>query len=165
MLTNDSYDKQKTCCFTGHRRILWKDENILKSVLRTTIGQLADEGITTFVSGGALGFDLMAAEEVLREKEKHPQVQLIMAIPCRDQHARWCQRDKKKYEEVLKLADDIYCLNDKYCTGCMHQRNRFMVEQSSVCVAYFNGRIGGTAHTLDIAREKGLRLINLVEKL
>lgn len=155
------YNRQKTCCFTGHRQIPQDKANDLRKKLDAVIEKLADEGITTFVSGGALGFDIMAAKAVLRAKEKHPGLRLIMAIPCRDQHAGWHFKEKNEYEEILKVADDIYCLNEKYCIGCMHQRNRFMVKNSSVCVAFFDGSRGGTAHTVNLAKEDGLCIINL----
>lgn len=157
-------DKRKICCFTGHRQIPPENKYKLRVSVEETINMLLDEGVSIYISGGALGFDLMAARAVLRAKEKHPQVQLIMAIPCRDQHVRWCLDDRREYEEILKNADEIYCLNDKYCTGCMHQRNRFMVEQSEICVAFYNGGSGGTAHTLGLANDLGLRVINLANQ-
>lgn len=156
-----SYDKQKTCCFTGHRQIPSDKAQSLRENLDATIETLVGEEITTFISGGALGFDILAAKAVIKAKEKHPGLRLIMAIPCRNQHAGWHFREKNEYEEILKVADDIYCLNEKYCTGCMLQRNRFMVKNSTVCVAFFDGSRGGTAHTIKLAKEDGLRIINL----
>jgi len=43
----------------------------------------------------------------------------------------------------------------------MQVRNRYMVEQSSVCVAYFNGSNGGTASTWRMANRYGRMVINL----
>ncbi len=160
-----AYDKKKTCCFTGHRQIAQDKAQSLRKRIDKTIETLADEGITTFISGGALGFDIMAAKAVLKAKEKHPGLRLIMAIPCRDQHAGWHFRERREYAEILKVADDVYCLNEKYCTGCMHQRNRFMVKNSTICVAFFDGSRGGTAHTINLAKEEGLRIVNLAGQI
>lgn len=155
------YQKASTCCFTGHRSIPKNNSKNLETNLENAIHSLLAQGVTTFISGGALGFDIMAAKAVIRAKEKHPEVQLVMALPCRDQHARWCQIDKRIYEELLSRADDIYYISDKYTTGCMHLRNRFMVEQSGFCISYFTGKAGGTAHTVNLAKDHGLKIINL----
>jgi uncharacterized phage-like protein YoqJ len=158
-----NWDREKACCFTGHRNIPLAQKNKVKNITRATIEKLIAKGTDVFVCGGALGFDVMAAKIVLGLKEKHPQIQLIMAIPCRDQHAMWCQRDKVEYEDILIKADEVYCLNDKYCTGCMHQRNRFMVMKSKRCIAYYTGINGGTSHTVAIAKEEGLEIINVAQ--
>ncbi len=155
------YQKNTTCLFTGHRHIPTDLAKKLESALENTIASLLEEGVKTFISGGALGFDMMAAKTVLQAKEKHHEVRLVMALPCRDQHARWCQKDRQMYEELLKAADDIYYLTDKYCVGCMYLRNRFMVEQSGFCISYFTGKKGGTLHTVSLAKDHGLKIINL----
>lgn len=155
--------KDTVCCFTGHRII---DENKSAAVfekLYLTVKFLADEGITTFISGGAIGFDTMAAKAVLKLRETNKNVQLIVIIPCRDQHKRWHPSNIRTYEEILAVCDEVICLNDRYCTGCMHQRNRIMVDLSSVCVAYFDGHSGGTAYTVNRAKDQGLRIINLAK--
>lgn len=159
------YEKQFTCCFTGHRFVPVDVSQKMEVALKHSIEQLIAKGVKTFISGGALGFDIMAAKNVLKAKEKHPDIMLVMAIPCRDQHMRWSTKDKSEYEEILKVADDIICLNDKYCIGCMHQRNRFMVGQSSYCIAYYTGKSGGTAYTISLAGEYGLEVLNIAKML
>lgn len=70
---------EKTCAFTGHRpkSFPWKyDETardcvLLKEVLGTQIAMLAEEGITDFLSGMALGVDLWSAQIVLGLQEKN----------------------------------------------------------------------------------------------
>lgn len=159
------YNKKTTCCFTGHRNIPYGTAALLQEALTDTISGLIAKGVDTFISGGAIGFDLMAAKAVLRAKEKHPNTQLVMAIPCRDQHMKWCINDRNEYESILRAADYVHCLNERYCTGCMHQRNRFMVQQSEICITFFSGDRGGTAHTIALAEERGLDIINLWVKL
>lgn len=72
-MTADTFfclEKYDSCCFTGHR-VLPKseeDRNILRDKLRSTIAQLAKEGIYRFYTGGARGFDSMAAMAVLEMK-------------------------------------------------------------------------------------------------
>lgn len=154
-------EKNKTCCFTGHRFIPYSEKAAVEKRLGNVIERLAAEGYTTFVSGGAIGFDSMAAKIVLRLRENIPHIRLVMALPCKDQHVRWSLRDQKKYEYILRCADEVIYLNETYCTGCMHKRNRFMIDNSSFCVAYLTSKTGGTAYTIKYAEESNVEVINL----
>lgn len=49
----------------------------------------------------------------------------------------------------------------QYTKGCMHKRNRHLVDNSSVCVCYLNRESGGTAYTVNYAKKNGLEIINL----
>lgn len=80
-----------TCCFTGHRpqNLPWgfneKDKRCLKikKQLKIEIVKAIKNGYTTFISGMALGFDIICAEMVLALKQKYSQIRLIGAIPCK----------------------------------------------------------------------------------
>lgn len=41
----------------------------------------------------------------------------------------------------------------------MHERNRYMVTNSSLMIALYNGLPGGTQKTIEFAREQGLEII------
>ena len=68
---------------------------------------------------------------------------------------------KKEYADVLSKADRIVYTSASYTKGCMHKRNRHLVDYSGYCVAYLTEKSGGTAYTVDYARENGLRIVNL----
>lgn len=40
----------------------------------------------------------------------------------------------------------------------MNERNKFMVEHASVCIACWNGKPSGTANTLRYAKENGCKI-------
>ena len=61
----------------------------LKKVLAEQITALADDGVTGFISGMALGVDLWAAQTVLDLREKNPLLKLYCALPCEGQEKRW----------------------------------------------------------------------------
>ncbi len=151
----------KTCCFTGHRVI---EPTALKSVTIATanaIVALIDRGVDTFLSGGAVGFDLLAARLVLRAKDTYPHLKLKMVLPCRDQTARWSARDRAMYDLVLSRADEIQYTADTYHRGCMLLRNRKMADQSAFCIAYLAKSTGGTAYTVNYCRTNGVEVINV----
>lgn len=155
--------KEQTCCFTGHRKIPLLERHRLEKKLGQTIQQLVDEGVRYFGVGGALGFDTMAAQAVLRMRENNPQVKLILVLPCKTQTRGWKDSDIKVYETIKETADKYKYISEEYTKSCMFERNRHLVNNSSICVAYLTERNGGTAYTVNYALQKGLRVINLGE--
>ena len=159
-----------TCCFTGHRpqSLPWKfneqDERCLrmKEKLRNEIIKAIKNGYTTFISGMALGFDMICAEMVLELKKTFPRIKLIGAIPCKTQDKLWKEKDKQRYKSILEKLDGIRCIYDDYIgPECMLERNRFMINNSSLVIALFNGTNGGTKKTLDYANEQKKKVIIL----
>ncbi len=63
-------EREKTCCFTGHRCIPNGSLDNLKRQLKQEIEKLIQQGVIYFGTGGALGFDTLAAEAVLELKKK-----------------------------------------------------------------------------------------------
>ncbi|MBQ9079767.1 MAG: DUF1273 family protein [Clostridia bacterium] len=153
---------ERICCFTGHRHISTEVLQSLTPRLRSTIRDLAAEGIHTFRAGGAIGFDTLAALCVLELREKLG-LRLELVLPCHDQTRGWSARDKDFYNHILGVCDSSRYISDVYTRDCMLERDRRMVDGSEVCVAYFTGRRGGTSFTVNYALGKGVRLINLAE--
>lgn len=116
-------------------------------------------GYTTFISGAALGFDMMAGSAVLKMKKSHPQVQLVLAIPCRDQDAKWSPAERQDYRQLLAAADHVEFISEAYDAVCMKRRNQWMVDHSKACIAYLRYERTGTAQTARMAREQGLNLM------
>lgn len=154
-------EKEWTCCFTGHREIDAKTVKNLQKMLKKTLLRLIEEGYSHFISGGALGFDTLAAEAVLNLKNKKPHIRLTMALPCRNQDKFWNEMQKAKYKALLSLADSIFYTDEEYNKGCMFKRNRYMVDKSSCVIAYLNSCYGGTKYTVDYAKKTNRRIIFL----
>jgi uncharacterized phage-like protein YoqJ len=157
-----SSDKLKNaCCFTGHRKIPEDAAERLIGRVTAQINELYVGGITTFLAGGAVGFDTLAAQEVIRCRDAGMGIRLTLVIPCRDQASRWKQEDIVIYERVKELADDTVCLSEHYYRGCMQRRNRYLVDNSDICVCYLTKASGGTAYTVKYAESKGKTVLNL----
>ena len=76
---------------------------------------------------------------------------------------RWSEQDKDVYEQIKKEADKVVYTSQEYTRGCMHKRNRHLVDNSSVCVCYLEKDTGGTAYTVDYAQRNGLKILNLAK--
>lgn len=91
--------RDKTCCFTGHRKIPAEQYERIVERLESEITALIHQGVQYFGAGGALGFDTMAAKTVLRLRERYPQIRLILVLPCKKANS-WSQGDRATYENI-----------------------------------------------------------------
>ena len=131
--------------------------------MKETLEDLIDNGYCYFGAGGALGFDTIAAQTVLGLKKKHPEIKLILVLPCKNQTRGWEEKDVSVYESIIEQADKVVYTQEHYDRGCMFKRNRHLVDNSSVCVAYLTEEKGGTAYTVNYANQKGVKVINIAE--
>jgi uncharacterized phage-like protein YoqJ len=121
------------------------------------------KGIFRFISGMAIGFDMLAAEVVieLREFGKLP-IQLIAAIPFPSQASLWPMEVEMHWKYLCKKADSVKIVNpDPYSSQKMFLRNKWMVDQSSFVLTYWEStEKGGTYSCLDYAiRSPGIEKI------
>ena len=151
-----------TAAFTGHR---WYDSSRKHSVrkrIEECVREAYRNGITNFISGMAIGFDLLAAEVVLSLKQECPAITLTAALPFGEQASRFNERNKSRYYKCLSQADDIVILSNDYTAKCYLERDRFMVEHSSLLIACYDGRNkGGTFWTVNYAARTGKNVINI----
>lgn len=155
--------REKSCCFTGHRRIASGSLTDVIRLLENTLETLYAEGIRRFYAGGALGFDSLAAEAVIQFRTTHSDACLLLAIPCRNQTLRWRKQDVERYQTIWNLADDVKVLSEEYDSECMKRRNHYMVDHSSVCVCYLKRVRSGTFSAVKYAKHQGLRIINIAD--
>lgn len=153
------------CAFTGHRYVSPLHEKNIRILIARAIRYAYAEGCREFYNGGAVGFDLLAAEVFLAIQEELPGAKLILLLPCANHSSRWCLSDRERYRRVLSLADESICLSPVYYNGCMLVRNRELVSRSDMVIAYLGREGGGTAYTVKLAEDKGLRVFNLFPAL
>lgn len=155
-------DKDRAVCFTGHRDIPSNLTNEIVALTDSEIRRAINGGALYFIAGGAPGYDTIAACRVIVLRREFPNIKLILALPCRNQTARWTSLTLLKlYKHILGEADDILYLSDLYFDGCMRERNIWMTEHSTRCIAYCTKAQGGSAQTLRLAQKGGLRTVNI----
>lgn len=161
----------KNCCCTGHRPkgfpfkygIDKLEHNAYLKMLAEKIElAITEYGITNFISGMAIGVDMDFAETILKLRNKYP-ITLECAIPCQNQTLKWNSTDKLRYESILKYADEVNLISERYTTECMLKRNRYMVDKSELVIAVFNGiEKGGTWYTIKYAKSKN-KIIEIID--
>ncbi|MFT9488297.1 MAG: SLOG family protein [Tepidibacillus sp.] len=155
------FEISKSVAFTGHRpnKLGGYNENnpimiTVKEVLSKTIDELIAEGYTHFISGMAIGVDMVAAELVLEKRKKDPNIFLICAVPFEGQENLWPEPIKKRYFDILNQADEVvYISYPGYAGWKMQKRNEWMVDHANVIVAVWDGTKGGTENCVKYAFE------------
>lgn len=151
------FEKNKTCAVTGHRDLshgidIEKTKKILYAV--------TEAGYDTFMVGMAIGFDFLCfgiLESIRLEKK----IKIIACVPCKGQADKFSEPQKEEYMRMLSVADEVIVLSEKYTPYCMHKRNAYMVDNSSLLVAYLKTDKGGTYNTVKYAESKGISVIRV----
>ena len=169
-------DREKTCCFTGHRpdKLPWgEDESDPRCLrLKESIARAVEDayvaGVRHFISGMARGCDLYCAEAVLELREAEGDILLECARPCETQADSWPAAERERYHAILEQCNLETLVQHRYDRFCMLRRNRYMVDRSGMLIAVYNGvPKGGTFQTLAYAMKQGLdiRTIDLEDFL
>jgi len=149
-----------SCCFTGHRILPESKIHSIVANLNREIDILIEKGVTDFLSGGALGFDQIAASLIVTKKEMGKKIRLIFALPCKNHDEYWNKKQKELFKNLLEKADKIIYVSQEYDTLCMMRRNKYMVEHSAYCNCALLNNHSGTGQTIRFAKNKGLIIIN-----
>lgn len=111
-----------------------------------------EENAIHFISGMAMGIDMICAETVLLLKDKYPEITLECAIPCETQAAKWSERYRDRYFYIVECCDKETMLETHYSSGCMQRRNKYMVDRADFVLAVWNGKPSGTQNTIKYAQ-------------
>lgn len=147
--------KLHRCCFTGHRpeKLFLVDKEIIRELERE-IELAIENDFTTFITCMARGVDIWAAEIVLKLLKKNKELHLICASPYEGFETRWSRDWQNRYKKVMKKADLVKYISDKYTPSCFRIRNEWMVNHSNRVISVYNGKVGGTRNTINYAKAK-----------
>ncbi len=139
-----------TVTFCGHRVVA--DEGRVRDWLTERVEGLIAEGADRFYLGGYGDFDRIAASVVRRLKGKYPQIESVLVLAYLGRAVDAAFYDRTMYPEIeggpMRFA--------------ICKRNRWMVENSDVLIAYILLDSGGAADTRRYAVRRGKRVINYV---
>jgi len=162
-------NRDNSCCFSGYRpeKLPWgTDESALRCVelkekIILAVERLSLSGIRHFICGMARGSDTFFCEAVLSFRENHAGITVEAAVPYENHGSGWCDEDRGRYLLLLGQCDFVSYVSSDYSKYCMLRRNRYMVDNSSVLIAVFDGKPGGTKYTLGYAVKRGLEIIEI----
>ncbi|MEA4915304.1 MAG: SLOG family protein [Christensenella sp.] len=169
----DLFNRISSCCFTGHRPDALpaygneQAEEMISLVylLNRAVASAIEDGVTEFFVGGAQGFDTLAAECVIHQREAHPSLSLHLALPGRNQTNGWNAHDKARYAAILNEANEIWYAAEICSQESMKRRNRYLVDHAGRCIAYLRRMRGGTLYTVNYALDSAIPVDNLAERM
>ena len=137
--------------FCGHREFYGNEKEI--EWLRDTIEKLILRGADDFLLGGYGGFDNCAATIVWELKRRHPDIRSTLVLPYLDRAVDATKYDGTLYPPLEKVPK-------RYAIS---KRNRYMVDEADIVVAYVNHDWGGAAETLAYAKRQKKEIISFCE--
>ena len=159
----------KTICFTGHRKIMGfydgKYHNDVRNKLVDVCKRAYEHGFTHFISGGALGVDMLGAEAVLHLiTKKYMPLVLEMALPNTGQGQNWPIKSQVRLQNICIGAETSGGSTTIVSPGdfnieMLQKRNEYMVDKSDAVIAVWDGKKGGTANCVAYATACGLPIL------
>ncbi len=142
------------CSFTGHRRIPSEHMPFLGDLLARAVAYAYERGCRVFYTGGAVGFDTMAARAVLSFRLTHTDVRMVLILPCPEQADAFGERDHAAYAFLLRQADEVQYISESYTRDCMKQRNAALVQVADILIAYAGHQRSGSSQTVRMAAKR-----------
>ena len=144
-------EKNKTCCFFGHREVTHNIIDKLKAIIESLI---AENGVTEFYVGHQGQFDNMVYSVLKEIKEKHPEIRYTVVLAYMpDEHI------KELYGEDTLIPDGMESVPKKFAIS---KRNDWMIQQSGFAVCYVYKVTGGAAKFREKTKKRKLRIIDVL---
>ena len=143
-------NKEKTCCFFGHREVTHNIREKLTAIIKKLI---TEDGVTEFYVGNQGQFDRMVYSVLKELKSKYPQIKYTVVLAYMpDEHI------KDVYGNDTLFPDGLENVPKKFAIS---KRNDWMIQQSGIAVCYVYKITGGAAKFREKAEKRGLQIINV----
>lgn len=140
---------------TGHRPdklggyTAYEKHKAIRRHMRDFLEQ-APDGELVLLSGGALGIDQFWIEVGL-----FLELPVIAVLPFKGYDSKWPIASQQKYASLLDQCHEVTYIGTEYSHEIYQKRNEFLVDNSDVLVAYYDGSSdGGTRNCIDYAISK-----------
>ncbi len=144
-------EKNKTCCFFGHREVTHNIKDKLIAIIEKLI---TEDGVTEFYVGHQGQFDNMVYSVLKELKAKYPQIRYTVVLAYMpDEYI------KDVYGNDTLFPDGLENTPKKFAIS---KRNDWMIQQSGFAVCYVYKITGGAAKFREKAIKKELQIIDLL---
>ena len=144
--------------FCGHSTFI-KTPEIEEQLLSILESQVGDEP-ADFYLGGYGSFDSFARECCRKYQTEHPHAKLVLITPYMTiEHQKNHLAYQKDYYDAIIYPE----IEDKPLKFAISYRNKWMVEQADLVIAYVNHNSGGAWQTYQHAKRKKKTIINLAK--
>ncbi len=136
-----------TCTFFGHRECYGLDIEKLRDIISTLI----EKGVDTFYVGHQGSFDGTVYQCLKELRNVHPHIYVCIVLAYLPGET----------PPLMDMSDTMYPPIEGYPKFAIERRNRWMIDNSNHCVCYINQMWGGAFKFAQMAKRKGLEVINL----
>ena len=109
----------------------------------------------------AVGFDTESAEVALALRKELSGLRVVAIVPFEGMQRGFSEEWRSRFERIVAEADEVITLATHYSVEVYTVRNNFLVDNSSACIAYFDGSKGGTAYTVRRAVKSLSLVVNI----
>ena len=150
-----------TITFLGHSEI-YDTDDLYERVKKAILENADTHENITFYCGGYGAFDELCARICRSLKSEHPRWQTVFVTP----YITEAQQKKLKYLTNAALYDSTLYppLEAVHPRFAIIARNRWMVDQADLIIAYVDHPYGGAHKALEYAKKKQKNIINLAEQ-
>ena len=121
--------------------------------LHDTLEMLITIGHRHFLTSGAPGIEMWAAEMLLDLRDTHEGIALEIVIPYDDICSRWSYAYQNRFEILLEEADILTGIAHEKCQGITLRRNHYLLAASHTLLASY---VPGKTYTEKVARRASL---------
>ena len=145
-------ERNKTCCFFGHRDI----PNNIRSELISIIKKLIQEdGVINFLVGNQGGFDSLVLSTLKEISYQNPEISYNVVLAYLPDNKSIPIDAPTLYPEGIENVPKRFCIS---------WRNNWLIEHSQYVICYISHITGGAAQFVNKAERKGRLIYNLAEK-
>ena len=145
-------NKEKTCCFFGHREVTHNIRPKLTAIIEKLI---TEEGVTEFYVGYQGQFDSMVYSVLKELKSKFPQIRYTVVfayIP--DEHINEVYGEDTLFPNALEIVPKKFAIS---------KRNDWMIQHSGFAVCYVHKVTGGASKFRVKAEKRGIQIIDVLK--
>ncbi len=149
------------CCFFGQSKISEDEYLTIVYKLILQIQALIQRGVFIYITGGDLGFDILAAKIILLFKKQYPEIQLYLfsAYPIESKDLE--SNDIVNYNLIRAAADQFINLSPFFHTNCQQIRDCQVIDRSSFCICYDSHHSYKTRRIKNYAKKNHVTIIDL----
>lgn len=151
---------EDVCCFTGHRYLPADRLGEIKKRLEAEAEACIRQGVILFETGGAWASTPWPLTPFSGCGRVMPSG-CGWSSPAPNRPSSGKKRTSWYGGRSGSGRTETVTVSPHYFSGCMHRRNRWLVEHSGRCICCLGRETGGTAYTVRYARQRGLPVVNV----
>lgn len=152
------------CCIGTNNKInqikdLTINDTRLKDSIHKTLTNIVNNGYKTFYCGLNSEFELMCLETISEMKNNHSYLKIIGVLPCSIKKSNLYKNLSAENSNIIKHLNKIICMSDKKTSiESLYERNKYMINNSSIIITYYNKNSNNLLETMNYAKSRNLQI-------